>query len=197
MLKLHKQNQAKRYKNIFMHFINNIYTFEDFISKSIKEDPFHPDGHKFMLELYKNKHLITVPNKEIDLYINSQTMYIGYIGFDKQYRGGTLKELHTHCLNVLQNSIINKVVLKPLTNVLTMWIYFGFTFEKSYEAIRARLTMINYLKSKSIINENDIPKYAKMTLMEIVNTFKNDFKEAEFPLIVEKELYYTTLKKDI
>jgi len=177
--------------------IDNIYAFSNFKTKCTYNDPSFIDGDKYLLELYQDSTMITDTHKEICIVLNEASLKLEYIGIKEKFRGGVLKLLHTNCFNILQNSNIENIILKPLSSVLTMWIYLGFDFIKPIEAIRARLTLINYLKSKNIIKEIEIVKYDEMALNDIVALHKEIFKQSDFPKVVEKELYYTNLTKDV
>lgn len=175
--------------------INKLYTFTNFKTKCVYNDPLFIDGDKYLLELYQDDIMITGMNKEICIVLSKVSLKLEYIGIEKQFRGGILKLLHNNCYNALKNTLIENIILKPLSSVLTMWIYLGFDFIKPIEAVRARLTLINYLKSKNIIKENEIARYDKMLLKDMVVLHKEIFKQNDFPNIIEKELYYTNLSK--
>ena len=177
--------------------IDNIYTFSNFKTKCIYNNPQFIDGDKYLLELYKDDVILTDTNKEICIVIDKNLLKLEYIGIKENLRGGVLKQLHKNCYEILKTTYIENIVLKPLSTVLTMWIYLGFNFIKPMELIRAKLTLINYLKSKNIIDDSSISKYDEMEIQEIVILHKEIFKEKEFPKLVEKELYYTNLSKDI
>ncbi len=176
--------------------INNIYTFSNFKTKCIYNDSLFIDGDKYLLKLYQDNTMITDTHKEICIVLHEASLKLDYIGIKEEFRGGILKALHNNCYNVLKKSNIENIILKPLSSVLTMWIYFGFNFIRPIEAIRARLTLVNYLKSKSVIEEQEIVKYDEMLLKDIVILHKEIFKQSDFPKVIEKELYYTNLTKD-
>ena len=175
--------------------INKLYTVTNLKTKCTYNDPIFIDGDKYLLELYQDNELITATNKEICIVLSGASLKLEYIGIKEQFRGGVLKLLHNNCYNTLKDTPIKNILLKPLSSVLTMWIYFGFTFMKPIEALRARLTFINYLKSQNIIKESEIVRYDKMPLKDMVVLHKEIFKQSNFPNIIEKELYYTNLSK--
>lgn len=176
--------------------INLLYTISNFKTKCIYNDPLFVDGDKYLLELYQDTTMITDTHKEICIVLNKASLKLEYIGIKEEFRGGILKLLHNHCYNILRDTYIETIILKPLSSVLTMWIYLGFNFIKPIEAVRARLTLINYLKSKHIIKDVEIQKYDAMELKDIVTLHKEIFKQNDFPRLIEKELYYTNLSKD-
>ena len=178
--------------------ILELYTFSDFKSECIKEDPYYIEGKKFFLSLSRNNINLTTSGKEICfVLIDENTLKLDYIGIKEEYRGGILKELHKNCYQALKKTKITNVILKPLTNVLSMWIYLGFDFIKPLEIIRAKLTFINFLKTKEIISDDEVINYDKMDLKDIIIKHKDSFKQLDFPAFIEKEFYYTNLKKDI
>ncbi|MEA2019001.1 MAG: hypothetical protein U9N59_11190 [Campylobacterota bacterium] len=178
-------------------YIDTLYNFSNFKTKCIYNDPMFIDGDKYLLELYRDDLILTDKNKEICFAIDKTSLKLEYIGIKEKFRGGVLKQLHNNCYEVLKHTNIENILLKPLSNVLTMWIYLGFDFIKPMELIRVRLTLINYLKSKNVIEDSDIVKYDKMALKDMVVLHKELFKQREFPKIVEKELYYTNLSKGV
>jgi len=177
--------------------ISQLYSIGKYSSKITLNDKYHPDGDRIMMQLFYNGVLISQENKDIDLYFTNATLNIGYIGIEEKYRGGTLKRLHANCISTLKKYDYKTVKLKPLSSVLTMWIYLGFSFSKKIEEIKTRYLLINYLKSLSIISEETIKEYDKIPLIEIVSNHKNVFKNKEFPLVVEKKLYYSYLYKEV
>jgi len=181
--------------------IENLYTFLDFKTKCILYNrDFINEYNKFLLEIYKGDLKITDKNKEVCIILDNSnsTLMLDYIGFKKEFRNkGILKQLHNNCYKVLQTVGIKYIKLKPLTNVLTLWIYLGFDFVKPLEEIRAKLTLINYLKKNNVISIEQVSIYDKMSLQEIVKKHKELFKQKDFPAIVEKELYYSYLQKAI
>jgi len=177
--------------------IEKLYTFSNFKTKCIYNDPIFIDGDKYLLELYQDDLILTDKNKEICIVLDGVSLKLEYIGIKEKFRGGVLTQLHKNCYDILKDSNIKAIILKPLSNVLTMWIYLGFDFIKPIEALRARLTLISYLKSKNIIEDIDIVRYDKMSLKDMVVIHKEVFKQSEFPKLIEKELYYTNLSKGI
>lgn len=177
--------------------IDKLYTFSNFKTKCIYNDPMFIDGDKYLLELYQDDSILTDKNKEICIVLDGVSLKLEYIGIKEKFRGGVLKQLHKNCYDTLKDSNVKEILLKPLSNVLTMWIYLGFDFIKPIELIRAKLTLISYLKSKNIIKEIDIAIYDKMSLKDIVSMHKEVFKQSEFPKLVEKNFYYTNLSKGV
>ncbi|MEA2100859.1 MAG: hypothetical protein U9P72_12105 [Campylobacterota bacterium] len=177
--------------------IDKLYTFSNFKARCIYHDPMFIDGDKYLLELYQDDSILTDKNKEVCIVLVGVSLKLEYIGIQEKFRGGVLKQLHKNCYDILRASSFEEILLKPLSSVLTMWVYLGFDFIKPIEAIRARVTLISYLKSKNIIKEIDIVRYDKMSLKDIVSTHKEAFKQSEFPKLIEKELYYTNLRKGV
>ena len=176
---------------------SELYTTANYTSQVSLYDESHPDGHRVMMQLFSGSVLISQNGKDIDLYFNSKTIYLGYIGINKKNRGGVLKELHRNCISILKKYGYEAVKLKPLSSVLTMWIYLGFSFSKEIEEIKTRYLLIDYLKSLSAISDKDIQYYDKMALIDIVSAHKEQFKNDLFPKLVDKKLYYSNLYKEV
>lgn len=174
-----------------------LYTTKNYSCEVTLCDTSHPNGHRIMLELFNDGTLISQIDKDIELYFTYDVLYLGYIGVKKKYRGGIFKELHTSCIAVLKKYGYKKVRLKPLSSVLTMWIYLGFSFEKKIEEIKTRYLLIDYLKSLNLILDKEIKKYDKIPLIEIISTYKKEFKSNAFPKLVDANLYYSNLHKEI
>ncbi len=174
---------------------SELYTALDFTSEITNTEPSHPYGHRVMLRISKNG--VIASKQDADLYFLNGSLYLGYIGFLKEFQGGTLKLLHSHCIQTLRKYGYSKILLKPLSSVLTMWIYFGFGFMKHIEEIKTRYLIVNYLKERNIISDADIQKYDKMALIDIVKLHKEAFKSKDFPKLVDTKLYYTNLEKRI
>lgn len=172
-----------------------LYTVSDFTSEVTFADPSHPNGHRVMLCISKNG--VIASKNDADLYFKDGVLYLGYIGFLEKFQGGTLKLLHPHCIKTLSKYGYTKILLKPLSDVLTLWIYFGFVFIEKIEEIKTRYLLIDYLRSLHIISDIDIPKYDKMLLVDIVKLHKEAFKSKDFPKLIDKKLYYTNLEKRI
>jgi hypothetical protein len=159
---------------------------------------FHPDGKCYEYKITLNNEPLT-KDKIFWYQQGNNHFHLGYIGFvDKYQKKGILKNyIHPHCIKYLSQKGIKSISLKPLVKALSLWIYLGFEFCKEFEEIRAKVTFLNYLKSKKIISDEEIEKFDKLSLKEIIIEFKNIFKNSDFPQFVEKKLYYTTLKKEL
>lgn len=182
-------------KRFYLNILE-LYDFDYYTSICINDDKNFIDGRKISLELYKESALLTVKGKEIVWILNDSNAHLDYIGFNKNFRNtGLIKEIHSNCYKVFKRTSIKQITLKPLSSVLTMWLYFGFSFERINEEIRTRLLLIDYLKSSNNIKESDIKEYDRMHLLDIVKKHKEALKNDDFPNLVNASLYYSKLKK--
>ena len=179
--------------------MQDFYNFkiEKYVFSSNVECLSHPDGECYLYDVFINGEKLT--NSKIEWYKKSQThMYLGYIGFIEVFRNkGILKNyIHPYCINYLKKLGIKKITLRPLSKALNIWIILGFVFEKKFEEGRVKFTILNYLKSKGIISYEEITKYDKFLIKDLVILFKETLKNKDYPEFVDKNSYYTILKKE-
>ena len=175
--------------------ILKIYSFDDYSCECVHNDKYSIDGHKIMIKLYKDSRLISVENKETIWILNKPVAHLDYIGFDENFRhDGNLRKIHKNCISVLKaSSSISKVTLKPLTHVVTLWLYLGFEFVKETEKDNFILTLINWIDDNNIEYnikniENDIMPYTIKNLKEYLLQY-------DFPSAIKQ--YISTLYKDV
>ena len=193
-------NLCQKFLVVVRKKMNNLYNFSKdnkVFKNRYNYNPYHPDGEEYKYLIFLDD--IPLTKDYIFWYKKSEFhFYLGYIGFVEKYQNkGILKNyIHPHCIEYFKNKGVTKITLKPLVSALLVWISLEFEFIKDYEKIRTKLTIINYLKTKNIIKNDDILRYDTMELIDIVKLHKKNFDE-DFPIFIEKNLYYTNLKKDI
>jgi len=150
--------------------IIKVYSYNNYYCNSTMNDKNFIDGHKIMIELYRDSTLLTLKGKEITWILKENIAHLDYIRFNDSFRNsGILSELHKNCISIMNDSVdISKITLKPLTDVVTLWLYLGFEFERSSEKDNFIITLIDW------IDENEIPyEIENIENDKLLDTIKN------------------------
>jgi len=177
--------------------ILSIYNFANFYGTMTKSDTNHPDGHKIFIELTKDGICITEHKKEIVWVLKGANAHLDYIGIKKNFRGGVLSAIHKNCIKVLSASrSIQRVTLKPLLNIVTMWLYLGFKFERDSQKDLFITTLIGWIDTHGI--DYDISNIENGTIAEVMKGLRYYFTQYGFPSYLNEQHYYvSTLYKDV
>jgi hypothetical protein len=156
--------------NLFL----NIYKISGHESKEVHSNSNHPDGTRLLLDIYKDK--------------------IATIGFNDK-GNGNLRLFHNHCIEIFKESIFEQVELKPLLDVITLWLYLGFEFKRRQEYNNFIISLIDWIDENNISFDIDTINNLETTIL--IQKLKNDIIEFEFPNFLNSNNYYvSTLYKD-
>ena len=170
----------------------NIYRISGHESKQVHSNSNHLDGTRLLLDIYKDD--IQINTQEIEWIYKDKIATLGYIGFNDK-GNGNLRLFHNHCIEILKESIFEKVELKPLLNVVTLWLYLGFEFKRRQEYNNFIISLIDWIDENNISFDIDTINNLDTTIL--IQTLKDDIIKFEFPNFLNSNNYYvSTLYKD-
>jgi hypothetical protein len=145
-----------------------------------------------LLDIYKDN--IKINTQEIEWIYKDKIATLGYIGFNNK-GNGNLKLFHNHCIEIFKESIFEQVELKPLLDVVTLWLYLGFKFKKRQEYNNFIISLIDWIDENNISFDIDTINNLNTTIL--IQKLKDDIIEFEFPNFLNSNHYYvSTLYKD-
>jgi len=170
----------------------NIYNISGYKTKQVHSNSNHPDGTRLLIDIYKNNTKIN--SQEIEWIYKDKIATLGYIGFTDK-GNGLLRLFHNNCIQIFKKSIVEQVELKPLLDVVTLWLYLGFQFKRKQEYNNFIISLIDWIDENDISFDIDTINSLETTIL--IQKLKSDIIKFEFPNFLNSNDYYvSTLYKE-
>jgi len=170
----------------------NIYSISGYETKQVHSNSNHPDGTRLLIDIYKDNTKIN--SQEVEWIYQDKIATLGYIGFNDK-GNGLLRLFHNNCIQIFKESIFEQVELKPLLDVVTLWLYLGFQFKRKQEYNNFIISLIDWIDENNI--SFDINTINSLETTILIQKLKDDIIKFEFPNFLNSNSYYiSTLYKE-